>query len=152
MELKSEDIRIEEIMGFLPHRYPMLLVDRVFDVEHGKSCKGLKNVTMNEAFFQGHFPGRPVMPGVLIVEAMAQAGSILLLTDPEHAGKIPLIGSIDNVRFKRPVIPGDQLITDIELLWFRSQIGCFRATASVDGQLAASMEMTFKLTERAKSA
>lgn len=143
---EKTEIGIEEIMGFLPHRFPMLLVDRVFDVVQGKSCKGLKNVTMNEGFFQGHFPGRPVMPGVLIVEAMAQAGSILLLTDPKHAGRIPLIGSIDNVRFKRPVVPGDQLITEIELLWFRASIGCFKATASVDGQQVAAMEMTFKLT------
>ena len=142
----DQEIRIEEIMGFLPHRYPFLLVDRVFDVVPGKACKGLKNVTMNEPFFQGHFPGRPIMPGVLIVEAMAQAGAILLLTDPQHAGKIPFIGSIDNVRFQRPVVPGDQLITDIELLWFRSMIGCFKATASVDGQQVAAMEMKFKLT------
>src|SRR3972149_6379023 len=135
---------IREILSILPHRYPFLLIDRITEIELFKRIAGLKNVTMNEGFFQGHFPGRPVMPGVLILEAMAQAGAILLLTDPANAGKIPLIGSIEGVRFKRQVVPGDQLITDIKLQWFRASIGCFHATASVDGQVAATMEMTFK--------
>lgn len=135
-------------MTYLPHRYPMLLVDRIIDVVPGKYCRGLKNVTINESFFQGHYPGMPVMPGVLIIEAMAQAGAILLLTDPEHAGRIPLIGSIDNVKFRRPVVPGDQLISYVELEWFRSGIGKFKAEATVDGELVASMECAFKLTDR----
>ncbi len=140
-------IEIQEIMRYLPHRYPMLLVDRVTEVVPGKSCRGLKNVSANEAFFQGHYPGRPVMPGVLIIEAMAQAGAVLLLSLHKNEGAIPLIGSIDHVKFRRPVVPGDQLVTDIELLWQRNSYGCFRATATVDGQMAATMEMSFKLVD-----
>lgn len=144
-------INIEEIMTYLPHRYPMLLVDRILDVEAGKFCRGLKNVTINEAFFQGHYPGRPVMPGVLIVEAIAQAGAILLLTDPENAGRIPLIGSIDNVRFRKPVVPGDQLISEVTLEYFRGGIGKFRGVSMVDGEIVATMECAFKLMPRTAS-
>jgi 3-hydroxyacyl-[acyl-carrier-protein] dehydratase len=140
-------IYIEEILKHLPHRYPMLLVDRVLEMEPGKTIRGMKNVTMNEAFFQGHYPGRPIMPGVLIVEAMAQAGAMLILMDKQYEGKVPLIGAIDVVKFKRPVVPGDQLITDAELLWLRSNVGKFRAVATVDGEVAASMEMIFKLKD-----
>jgi 3-hydroxyacyl-[acyl-carrier-protein] dehydratase len=136
---------IEQIMQYLPHRYPMLLVDRILEVIPGKKCVGLKNVTINEEFFVGHYPGRPIMPGVLIIEAMAQAGAILILSDPANAGMLPIIGSIDNVKLKRPVVPGDQLISDTELLWYRSNIGKMRAVATVDGEIAASMELTFKI-------
>jgi 3-hydroxyacyl-[acyl-carrier-protein] dehydratase len=132
----------------MPHRYPMLLVDRIIEMEPGKYAKGLKNVTINEPFFQGHYPGKPIMPGVLIIEAMAQAGAVMLLATPEHEGKIPLIGAIDNVKFKRMVVPGDQLITLVELEWVRGSIGRFRGTATVDGELAAQMQMTFKLRDR----
>ncbi|MFQ3586652.1 MAG: 3-hydroxyacyl-ACP dehydratase FabZ [Fimbriimonadaceae bacterium] len=138
-------IYIEDIIKILPHRYPMLLVDRILGFEPMKSCRGLKNVTMNEAFFQGHYPGKPVMPGVLILEAMAQAGCMLFLMNPDINDRLPLIGSIDKVKLKRPVVPGDTLITDTELVWFRDPYGCMRATANVDGQLVATMEMTFKL-------
>lgn len=126
----------------------MLLVDRVLDAEPGKTLRGLKNVTINEAFFQGHYPGKPIMPGVLILEAMAQAGAVMLLMQDEYKGRVPLIGAIDNVKFRRPVVPGDQLISDIELMFFRNGIGKFKGNATVDGELAASMEMTFKLMER----
>lgn len=136
---------IREIMRHLPHRYPMLLVDRILEVVPGKSCRGLKCVTMNEAFFQGHYPNMPIMPGVLIVEAMAQAGAVILLTDPKWAGYVPIIGAIDDVKLKRQVVPGDTLITDVELLWIRKDIGRLRAVATVEGQQAASMELTFKL-------
>lgn len=137
---------IEDIMECLPHRYPMLLVDRILEVgEDHKTCKGLKNVTMNESFFQGHYPGKPIMPGVLIIESMAQVGAALLLNNPAHAGMIPLIGALDDVKFKRIVVPGDQLITDVDVLWVRGTIGKIRCTASVDGEVAATMEMTFKL-------
>lgn len=133
-------------MTFLPHRYPMLLVDRILEVETGKRCRGLKNVTINEAFFEGHFPGMPVMPGVLIVEAIAQAGAILLLADPNNRGKIPLISEIENVRFKHPVRPGDQLIAEVELEWFRNSFGKFKGVGTVDGEVVATVELKFKLT------
>lgn len=142
----SSNINVEEIMTFLPHRFPMLLVDRILEVETGKKCRGLKNVTINEAFFQGHFPGRPVMPGVLIVEAIAQAGAILLLADPDNKGKIPLISGIENVRFRQPVRPGDQLIAEVELEWYRNSFGKFKGVGTVDGEVVATVELTFKLT------
>lgn len=136
---------VDEIMAHLPHRFPMLLVDRILDVVPGKSCRGLKNVTINEAFFQGHYPVRPIMPGVLIIEAMAQAGAVILLTDPRYSGMLPVIGAIDDVKFKRQVVPGDQLLSDIELLWIKSFVGRIKCVATVDGETVATMEMTFKL-------
>ncbi len=127
----------------------MLLVDRIVHVaEDRKSCRGIKNVTINEPFFQGHYPGKPIMPGVLIIESMAQTGAALILTDPAFAGKVPLIGAIDKVRFKKPVTPGDQLVLEIELLWIRGSIGKIKAVATVDGDMAASMEMVFKLSDK----
>src|SRR5687767_11790908 len=119
-------ITIEQIMELLPHRYPMLLIDRIIEVVPGKSCKALKNVTINEAFFQGHYPGMPVMPGVLILESMAQAGAALFLAEPSKRDLMPLIGSLDNVKFKRPVVPGDQLISEVELLWIKGDYGKFK--------------------------
>lgn len=148
--MADHQMLVEEIMEYLPHRYPMLLVDRILEVVPGKTCKGLKNVTINEAFFEGHYPGMPIMPGVLIVEAMAQAGAVILLTDPALKGMVPVIGAIDNVKLKRPVVPGDQLISDIELMWYRGLIGRIKAEARVDGHLCASMEMTFKLVPKDK--
>ncbi len=138
---------ISKIMELLPHRYPMLLVDRILEV-HTDRCVGIKNVTMNEPFFQGHYPDRPIMPGVLILEAMAQTGAVILLTDPEHRNKVPVIGAIENVKFKRQVVPGDQLHIDVQLLWIRNGVGKIEAVAKVDGELAAKMEMTFKLLTR----
>jgi beta-hydroxyacyl-ACP dehydratase FabZ len=125
----------------------MLLVDRMISLEPGKGV-GLKNVTLNEAFFQGHYPGRPIMPGVLIVEAMAQVGAVVLLKDPAHAGKIPLIGQIEQAKFRRPVTPGDQLVTSVELLWLRGSVGKFRAVGRVGEEVAAEMEMVFKLSDK----
>jgi beta-hydroxyacyl-ACP dehydratase FabZ len=139
---------VNEIMEHLPHRFPMLLVDRILDYEPGKNCVGIKNVTINDAFFQGHYPGFPIMPGVLIVEAMAQAGAVILLTDPKYMGMIPVIGAIDDVRFKRQVVPGDQLRSEVELLWIRGTIGRMKCVAKVEDTVCASMEMTFKLIER----
>lgn len=138
-------MEIQTLLEYLPHRYPMLLVDRILELETGKRCKGLKNVTINEPFFQGHYPGNPVMPGVLIIEAIAQAGCVLLLTDPALKGQIPILGAIENVRFRRPVLPGDQLISEIELLWFRNQMGKIKGTGTVDGELACTIEVSFKL-------
>jgi len=146
----SSAMDIHDIIEHLPHRYPFLLVDRVISVEPGKDIVALKNVTINEPFFPGHYPHHPVMPGVLIIEAIAQAGAILLLSDPDHKGKIPLIGSFDNVKFKKPVVPGDQLISDCKLVFFRSGVGKFAGEASVDGEVVASMECTFKLVDELK--
>jgi 3-hydroxyacyl-[acyl-carrier-protein] dehydratase len=126
----------------------MLLVDRMISVEPGKGGVGLKNVTMNEAFFQGHYPGKPIMPGVLIIESMAQVGAVILLQDPAHAGKVPLIGAIEEAKFRRPVVPGDQLVTTIELLWMRGSVGKFKAIARVGEEIAAEMEMVFKLRDK----
>ena len=138
-------LRIKEILECLPHRYPMLLVDRIENFEAKSSCVGVKNVTINEPFFQGHYPGLPIMPGVLIIESMAQAGAVILLTNSDYAGFVPVIGAIDDVKFRRPVVPGDQLRTKVDLLWIRSGIGRIKCVASVDGETVASMEMTFKL-------
>ncbi len=132
-------------MKVLPHRYPILLVDRILEVEPGVRCVGIKNVTINEGFFQGHYPGQPIMPGVLIVESLAQCGAVILLSQDSYRGMVPVIGAIDNVKFKRQVVPGDQLRLEIELLWIKSSIGRIKGVATVDGQLAAQMEMTFKL-------
>lgn len=142
-------IKIEQLIEALPHRYPMLLVDRILEIDLEKrSCRGLKNVTINEPFFPGHYPGQPIMPGVLIIEAMAQVGAILMMSNPDLAGATPLIGAVDDVKFKRVVTPGDQLITDVEVLWIRGSIGRIKAVATVDGEVAASMELTFKLAKK----
>lgn len=144
----SEQLKLvtaERLLELLPHRYPMLLVDRVMDVVPGKSCRGVKCVTINEPFFQGHYPGKPIMPGALILEAMAQAGCVMILMDEKWRGCTPVAVGVENARFRRMVVPGDQLITEVELLWLRAGLGKFRATATVEGQVAAEMEMTFKL-------
>ena len=138
---------ISKILEMLPHRYPMLLVDRIVEVD-GDRCTGIKNVTINEPFFQGHYPDRPIMPGVLILEAMAQTGAVILLADPDNRHKVPVMGAIDSVKFKRQVVPGDQLRIDVQLLWIRNGVGKIKAVAKVDGELAAKMEMTFKLLPR----
>ena len=116
-------LNIEEIKEIIPHRYPFLLVDRIDEMEVGKSAVGIKNVTINEEFFQGHFPGHPVMPGVLIVEALAQVGAIALLSSDEFKGKLALFAGIDEVRFKKQVIPGDTLRLEVEIISVRRNIG-----------------------------
>ncbi len=136
-----------EIQKIIPHRYPFLLVDRVLESEPGKRIVAEKNVTINEWFFQGHFPGRPVMPGVLIVEALAQVGAVALLSQPEHAGKIVFFAGIDAVRFRRVVVPGDTLHLSVELTKMRSRVGKGRGEAWVEGQLAAEGEFTFALAD-----
>jgi beta-hydroxyacyl-ACP dehydratase FabZ len=142
-------LNIDQILHFLPHRYPMLLVDRIVSVsDDGKQCVGLKNVTINEPFFQGHYPGLPIMPGVLILEAMAQTGAALFLSKPEYTGKVPLIGAMDDIKFRRMVRPGDQLLMEVEILWTRGMIGRMKGVARVDGDIAASMEMTFKWADK----
>ena len=128
---------IEQIRDVLPHRYPFLLVDRILDLVPEKSARGYKNVTINEEFFEGHFPGHAVMPGVLVCEAMAQVGGVLLLSKTGNEGKLAYFGGMDRVRFRKPVLPGDTLITDVELIAAKSNIGKVRAVARVDGMWRA---------------
>src|SRR5215203_6157497 len=135
-------MNIIEIMKLLPHRYPMLLVDRVLELDPGKRVVGLKNVSANEQFFQGHFPGAPVMPGVLIVEAMAQCSAVLFLLDlPDREKKLFLFGGIDKARFRKPVVPGDQLILECVVLQRRSGTVKVKGTARVNDVVVAEAEM-----------
>jgi 3-hydroxyacyl-[acyl-carrier-protein] dehydratase len=138
-----------EILDCIPHRYPFLLIDRVLEIEPRKRVVAIKNVTVNEPFFPGHFPGAPVMPGVLIIEAMAQAGAALLLRDmPDRDSKLFLFTGIDGARFRRAVIPGDQLRLTVEVLQLRSRACRLRGTAEVEGQLAAEAELLSALVDR----
>jgi 3-hydroxyacyl-[acyl-carrier-protein] dehydratase len=139
---------IQEIRELLPHRYPFALVDRIIDFQPEKSAVGLKNVTINEPFFSGHIPGRPIMPGVLIVESMAQVGGVVLTQLPGMRGKFFAFAGIDGVRFRRPVVPGDQLIMTVELKSFKLQrIAKMQGEARVDGQLVCGGEMLFSLID-----
>lgn len=136
----------EEIQKLLPHRYPFALVDKIIDYTPGKRAVGIKNVTINEPHFQGHFPGRPIMPGVLIVEAMAQVGGVVMTQVPQLEGGLFLFAGIDKVRFRRQVVPGDQLLMTVELLWIKQRrFGKMQARAEVDGQLVAEGELMFSL-------
>ncbi len=137
----------QQIQEILPHRYPFLLVDRIIEVEYGKRAVGLKNVSMGDPFFQGHFPGFPVMPGVLIIEALAQVGAVALLGSDEHRGKMALFAGIDGVRFKRQVVPGDVLRLEVELDKMRRGVGFGSATATVDGELAAKGQLMFAVVD-----
>ena len=136
---------INEIQKILPHRPPMLLVDRIIELEPFKSAVGIKNVTMMEPHFRGHFPDHPIMPGVLILEAMAQVGGIAMLYPEQNRGKIALFGGMENVKFKRPVVPGDQLIMKAELLRVRGDFGKLHAESYVGDQFAAQGDFTFAL-------
>ncbi|MGF1512814.1 MAG: 3-hydroxyacyl-ACP dehydratase FabZ [Elainellaceae cyanobacterium] len=139
-------LAVEEIQKLLPHRYPFSLVDRIIDYTPGKRAVGLKNVTFNEPHFQGHFPGRPIMPGVLIVEAMAQVGGIVLTQLPDVPEGLLMFAGIDKVRFRRPVVPGDQLLMTVDLLSVkRRRFGKMQGRATVEGQLAAEGELMFSL-------
>ncbi|HEY9826185.1 MAG TPA: 3-hydroxyacyl-ACP dehydratase FabZ [Stenomitos sp.] len=141
-------LAIEQIQALLPHRYPFLLVDRIIENVPGERAVGLKNVTVNEPFFQGHFPGRPIMPGVLIVEAMAQVGGIVLLQMADLKDKLSLFAGIDKVRFRRPVVPGDQLVMTVELLCIKQRrFGKMQARAEVNGQLVSEGELMFSLVD-----
>ena len=139
---------VEQIRNILPHRYPFLLVDRILELVPGKRARGYKNVTINEEFFEGHFPGHAVMPGVLVCEAMAQVGGVLLLSMTGNEGKLAYFGGMDKVRFRKPVLPGDVLVTDVEMIATKGNIGKIRATAHVGDDVAAEGEFIFALVDR----
>ncbi|MEB3299912.1 MAG: 3-hydroxyacyl-ACP dehydratase FabZ [Candidatus Sericytochromatia bacterium] len=141
-------LEADDLMAMLPHRFPFLLVDRVLELVPGVRAKALKNVTVNEPFFQGHFPGRSLMPGVLMVEALAQVAGLTMLAMPEHRGRLAVLAGVDGCRFRRMVRPGDTLIIETEVLKFRSHVGVARATAWVDGQRVTEGELMFSLVER----
>jgi UDP-3-O-[3-hydroxymyristoyl] N-acetylglucosamine deacetylase / 3-hydroxyacyl-[acyl-carrier-protein] dehydratase len=149
MEAKKTTFGIEDIMKVLPHRYPFLLVDRIVEIEEKKRIVGIKNVTINEPFFQGHFPGHPIMPGVLIIEAMAQVGGMLLLgsvADPDT--KVVYFMSLDNVKFRRPVKPGDQLRFELDVIQLRGTVCKMRGVGKVDGDVVVEADMAATIRDR----
>lgn len=137
-----------EIQEIIPHRYPMLLIDRILELEPMKRAVGIKNVTINEHFFMGHFPEKPVMPGVLLLEAMAQVGGVAMLYPEEYRGKLAFFGAMDRVKFRRPVTPGDQLYMVAEIIKLRGLTGKLWAEAFVEGQVVAEAEFLFALSSR----
>ncbi len=141
--LNPETIDIVEIMKLLPHRYPFLLVDKILSMDVGKEVVGLKNVTINEPFFQGHFPGQPIMPGVLILEGMAQVGGVMAFYDkPEYIGeKVLFFAGIDKARFRKPVLPGDQIVYTLKVKKKRRSVTLMEGVAEVDGQVVAEAEL-----------
>ncbi len=144
-------MNIQEIMDFLPHRYPFLLIDRILEFEENKRIVGMKNVTINEPFFQGHFPGHPIMPGVLLLEAMAQTGGVMALKslpEGEAKKKVLYFMSIDKAKFRKPVIPGDQVRFELELIKNRGNIKSFKAEAKVDGAVVAESEMMAMIVDK----
>ena len=135
----------QEIMDIIPHRYPFLLIDTIEELEPGVRALGKKCVSVNEPFFQGHFPGNPVMPGVLIVEALAQVGAVAMLSQPDFRGLTAYFAGIDKARFRRKVVPGDVLLLETEIIKVKGPVGVGRAVAKVDGQVAAQAELTFSI-------
>jgi 3-hydroxyacyl-[acyl-carrier-protein] dehydratase len=144
---------IQEIMDFLPHRYPFLLIDRVIEFEPTKRLVAIKNVTINEPFFQGHFPGYPIMPGVLVVEAMAQAGGMIMMAElPDREKKLVVFTGIERAKFRRPITPGDQLRIEVNVLSMRSRAGRIEGRALVDGKLACEATLTCSVVPRMREA
>ena len=149
MTIMETLLDITQIQAILPHRYPFLLVDRIIEYEPGKRVVGIKNVTLNEPFFQGHFPGAPVMPGVLIVESMAQTAGVMMLANlPDRDQKLVFFTGIDGAKFRRPVVPGDQLRLELTVLRLRPRYIKLRGEAYVDGQLVAEAQISSSLVER----
>ena len=142
---------IQQIKEIIPHRYPFLLIDRIIEVEAGKRAVGIKNVTTNEEFFNGHFPNYPVMPGVLIVEALAQVSAVIMLMKEENHGKIGLFAGIDNCRFKKQVCPGDQLRLEVEMTRVRGLIAKAHAIATIDDEIVCEADVTFALFDNKKA-
>ncbi len=142
-------IEIEEIMRYLPHRYPFLLVDRIVEYEENRRMVGIKNVSINEPFFQGHFPGSPIMPGVLIIESMAQVGGVLVFKSiPDRDDKLVFFMAIENAKFRKPVRPGDQLRVEMDIVRIKGRVGKLRGKAYVDCQLVAQGDIMFSLVDR----
>ncbi|GLH64104.1 MULTISPECIES: 3-hydroxyacyl-ACP dehydratase FabZ [Bacillaceae] len=139
---------IQQIQAIIPHRYPFLLVDRILEIEEGKRAVGIKNVSANESFFVGHFPEYPVMPGVLIVEALAQVGAVAMLKKEENRGRLAFFTGIDNCRFKKQVKPGDQLRLEVEIIRAKGPIGKGKGVATVDGELVCETEIMFALGDK----
>ncbi len=149
----ASKLDVTAIQAILPHRYPFLLIDRVVEIEPRQRIVAIKNVTVNEPFFNGHFPGFPIMPGVLQIEAMAQAGGALLLTEvPDRANKLLVFAGIERARFRRPVVPGDQLRLEVKVIVWRSNAVKLEGTATVDGQVACEATLTCRMTDRAPAA
>jgi len=146
MSNKTLPLMTGDIEKILPHRYPFLLVDRIIESEENKIV-GIKNVTRNEEFFNGHFPGHPIMPGVLILEAMAQVAGVLMLDYPENKGRLAYFAGMKNVKFRKPVTPGDQLRLELEATKIRGKIGIFQGTAVVDGEIVTQAELTFAIVD-----
>jgi len=138
-------LNVEQICEIIPHRYPFLLVDRVLEITEEGNVLGYKNVTINEPFFQGHFPGKPIMPGVLIIEALAQLGAVFVLSRPVNRGRVAYLMGVDNARFRRPVVPGDRLDLKLTDMRFKGSFGKVHGVASVDGKVAAEADILFSL-------
>lgn len=149
MNMEPNKINIGEILKILPHRYPFLLVDKILEYKSGESIKGLKNVTINEPFFQGHFPGQPIMPGVLILEAMAQVGGILayISNDEEMKNRLFYFIGLDKVRFRKTVVPGDQIVFDLTMLKRKMKMYIMAGRATVDGKLVAEAELMAAMSD-----
>jgi UDP-3-O-[3-hydroxymyristoyl] N-acetylglucosamine deacetylase/3-hydroxyacyl-[acyl-carrier-protein] dehydratase len=148
--IDSEQLDAEAIMKILPHRYPFLFVDRITHLQKGKRARGIKNVTINDYFFKGHFPERPVMPGVLVIEAMAQVGGVMMLSSEENRGKLAFFMAADNIKWRKPVLPGDQLVLEVEVVKLRARTGQVRGSARVDGKLVAEADLIFALVDKIK--
>jgi 3-hydroxyacyl-[acyl-carrier-protein] dehydratase len=141
-------LNAKQIMEIIPHRPPILMVDRIIELEPGKRAVGIKCVAMNEPVFQGHYPGNPIFPGVLIVEAMAQTGAVALMSQPEYVGKIPLFAGIDDCKFKKPIVPGDVIRLELEIVALRRGLGIGHGKAYVGDELRAQATIKFALVDK----